>query len=191
MEQLIADFGYLAILIGTFLEGETILVLGGFAAQRGYLELEWVIVTAFIGTLIGDQLYYYIGRFKGAAVLSWRPSWKKPARKLFVLLKRHQILLVLGFRFLYGWRTVAPFLFGASRIPPIRFLILNIIGAAVWAVAVGYLGYYFGRAFELMLDNIKQYEFMLFGALLVVGMIAWIVRRIRNKEKPAVDIQNN
>jgi membrane protein DedA with SNARE-associated domain len=184
MEQLISDYGYLAILIGTFLEGETILVLGGFAAQRGYLELEWVIVTAFIGTLIGDQLYYYIGRYKGAAVLSWRPGWKKPARKLFVLLKRHQILLVLGFRFLYGWRTVAPFLFGASRIPPVRFLILNIIGAAVWAISVGMLGYFFGHAVELMLDNIKQYEFMLFGALLLIGAIAWVVSRIRNKDKP-------
>lgn len=38
-EQLIADYGYLAILIGTFLEGETILALGGLAARMGHLEL--------------------------------------------------------------------------------------------------------------------------------------------------------
>ena len=39
LESLIDTYGYLTILIGTFLEGETILVLGGFAAHRGYLHL--------------------------------------------------------------------------------------------------------------------------------------------------------
>ena len=56
LQQLITDYGYLAILMGTFLEGETILILGGFASHRGYLELPWVVVSAFIGTLAGDQL---------------------------------------------------------------------------------------------------------------------------------------
>ncbi|MBW2474086.1 MAG: hypothetical protein JRE56_05770 [Deltaproteobacteria bacterium] len=54
MESYIEHFGYLAILIGTFLEGETILILGGFAAHRGYLDLSLVIISAFIGTVFGD-----------------------------------------------------------------------------------------------------------------------------------------
>ena len=54
IESFIETYGYAAILIGTFLEGETILVLGGFAAHRGYLSLPWVIVAAFAGTLSGE-----------------------------------------------------------------------------------------------------------------------------------------
>jgi len=46
LEELISTYGYAAIGIGTFLEGETILILVGFAAHRGYLELPWVIVFA-------------------------------------------------------------------------------------------------------------------------------------------------
>ena len=49
LQSLIENYGYLAILIGTFLEGETIVILAGFAAQLGYLELPWVIVTAIAG----------------------------------------------------------------------------------------------------------------------------------------------
>ena len=64
-ENWVTHFGYMAILIGTFLEGETILVLGGFLAHRGYLHLPWVIASAFAGTFAGDQLYFYLGRFKG------------------------------------------------------------------------------------------------------------------------------
>lgn len=43
LEYLIDTYGYPAILIGTFLEGETILVLGGIVAKLGYLKLPWVM----------------------------------------------------------------------------------------------------------------------------------------------------
>ena len=60
MESLLQDvidkYGYAAVLIGTFLEGETILVIGGLAARLGYLKLQWVIVAAFAGSLAGDQI---------------------------------------------------------------------------------------------------------------------------------------
>ncbi|WP_417914456.1 DedA family protein [Candidatus Electronema sp. JM] len=169
LEQLIATYGYAAIAIGTFFEGETILVLGGFAAYRGYLELPWVITWAFIGTLLGDQLYYYIGRIKGKSFIKKRPKWKKKSEKLFVLLDKHQIWLILIFRFLYGLRSISPFLIGASKVDPKRFLIYNIIGALIWAISVGILGYVFGPAFEKILIEIKRYEI---AALAVLGAVA-------------------
>jgi membrane protein DedA with SNARE-associated domain len=51
LESIIETYGYWALLVGTFFEGETVLVLGGFAAHRGYLTLPWVILAAFIGSL--------------------------------------------------------------------------------------------------------------------------------------------
>ena len=55
LQNIIETYGYAVILIATFLEGETILILGGFVAHRGYLMLPWVILAAFIGSLCGDQ----------------------------------------------------------------------------------------------------------------------------------------
>jgi membrane protein DedA with SNARE-associated domain len=55
--SIIENYEYAAILIGTFLEGETILVLAGLAAHQGYLVLTWVILAAFLGSLGGDQLF--------------------------------------------------------------------------------------------------------------------------------------
>lgn len=68
-ESLIKEFGYLAVFVGTFLEGETILVVAGFAAYETYLELPLVILFAFLGSLFGDQLYFFIGRYKGQSLL--------------------------------------------------------------------------------------------------------------------------
>ena len=62
LQSIIENYGYAAILIGTFLEGETILVLAGLAAHQGCLVLTWVILAAFMGSLCGDQLFFYLGR---------------------------------------------------------------------------------------------------------------------------------
>ena len=175
LEELVSTYGYSAVGIGTFLEGETILILGGFAAHRGYLELPWVIVYAFFGTLFGDQLYFYIGRTKGQSALEKRPHWKTKSEKVFKLLDRYQIWLILGFRFLYGFRTVTPFLIGASRISPVRFLILNILGAALWAVVIGTMGYLFGYTLEILIGDIKKYELLVFIILASIGMIVWVI----------------
>ena len=114
LTSLIEDYGYLALLIGTFLEGETILVLAGFAAQRGHLEIQWVIVVAFLGSFSGDQLFFYIGRRYGTALIARRATWRVRAEKVYRLIERHQNFLILTFRFYYGLRSVTPFALGAE-----------------------------------------------------------------------------
>lgn len=176
LEELIASYGYVAVVIGSFLEGETFLILGGFAAHRGYLELPWVIVCAFIGALSGDILYFLIGRTKGKDALKRRPQWKARSEKVFQLLDKHQNLLILGFRFLYGLRTVTPFLIGTSNVSPIRFLILDVLSASLWAIVVGTTGYLIGETLQIIIGNIKKYELLVFVILAGVGGIIWLIR---------------
>ena len=181
LEEVVTHYGYIGILIGTFLEGETILVIAGFLAHRGYLELPFVIVAAFVGTLIGDQLYFYIGRNKGKEFISKKSNWKSKTDHVFRLLDKYHILFILGFRFLYGIRTVAPFVLGASGISPIRYLVLNITGALIWAIVIGMLGYYFGYAIEMLIGEIKQYEELIIIGLLSVGAAVWILFKWRER----------
>ncbi|MEN9354452.1 MAG: hypothetical protein RL318_1777 [Fibrobacterota bacterium] len=168
--KLIQDYGYWAVLIGTFLEGETILILAGVAAQAGHLELTLVILSAFVGSSCGDQLYYFIGRHQGTALLRRFPRWQRTAAKVARQIQRHQNLIILSFRFFYGVRNVTPFMLGISRIPISRFLPLNLIGAAVWASAFASIGYVLGHAHERILG--KGYNWVLLLALVVAGT-AW------------------
>lgn len=175
LDDLISTYGYAAIGLGTFFEGETILVMGGFAAHRGYLELPWVIMCAFIGALSGDQLFFYVGRTKGQDFLERRPKWKYRSGKVFYLLGKHQNLLILGFRFLYGLRTVTPFLMGVANVSPMRFLSLDIIGAMLWAIVIGIMGYLFGYVLEVIIGNVKKYELLVFALLAFAGLILWLL----------------
>ena len=181
LEQLIENYGYIVVILGTFLEGETILVLAGIAAKLGYLQLYGVVLAAFVGSLTGDQIYFFVGRRHGSAFLARRPNWQIKAAKIHALLERHHIAVVLGFRFMYGLRTVAPFVIGMSRIPTIRFLILNMIGAMLWAMVVGGLSFLFGHGLEMILGKIKRYELELFGFIAIGGIALWSINWCRGR----------
>ncbi|MCB2149005.1 MAG: DedA family protein [Deltaproteobacteria bacterium] len=192
MEAFLQTYGYWAVLIGTFLEGETILVLGGLAAHMGYMDLAGVILAAFAGSLCGDQLFFFLGRRHNTFLLTRRPSWTTKLERANRLIDRFQTPLILGFRFLYGLRTVMPFAIGISNVPVIRFLFLNAIGAIVWAAIVAIGGYLFGNALEGIMGNIRRYEKMLFVLVALAGAVVWaiyLVRRHRKKAHETMDIK--
>ncbi len=191
MESLIKTYGYIAVLVGTFLEGETVLVLGGFAAHQGYLKLPWVILAAFVGGLCGDQLFFFLGRWRGQSILAINPSWKVRADKVHKLMVAHNTALMLGFRFLYGLRTITPFVFGTSGVPTRLFVLLNAVGAVVWAVAVGAGGYLFGHALEAIIGDIEHYERLILVTIVIIGIVIWSIYLRRRKFKKDNPIESS
>ena len=58
LESFLAKYGYIAIILGTAFEGETIMIMGGFSAHRGYLKLlPWVVLAGFVGNFIQNLIY--------------------------------------------------------------------------------------------------------------------------------------
>lgn len=172
-ESLIDQYGYAAILIGTFFEGETILIIAGFLSHQGYLQLAGVIAAAFAGAALGDQLYFYLGRWKGNAFIESHQSFNRHRLKIETILKRNQIWLILGFRFIYGIRTVTPFILGANRVNAGLFFLLNVLGALLWAIVIGLAGFYIGNALEAILGQVKEYELLVISLLASCTVISW------------------
>jgi membrane protein DedA with SNARE-associated domain len=181
LETIITHFGYPALIIGLLLEGETFLVLGAFMAHRGYLDLPLVILIGLIVTFTSDQLFFWMGRTKGNEFLEKKPNWKPNVEKAKSLLNRNTTLLFLGFRFMYGLRTVMPFVFGMSNFDPKRFAFLNFIGSLVWALLFGILGFLFGQIMELILVDMDKYELWIILGIVIIGGIVWLYRRYTNK----------
>jgi membrane protein DedA with SNARE-associated domain len=174
MEELISQYGYLAVLVGTFLEGETIVVLGGLAAHQGLLKLEYVILAALVGSFFGDQVLYLCGRQWGPRVLARLPSWRPRCEQALAILQRHQIPFILGFRFLYGLRAVSAFAIGMSGVRPTPFLILNFISAAIWAAAISVLGYAFGHAVKTALGHLHDHMYFAIALIVGGGVLVWL-----------------
>jgi membrane protein DedA with SNARE-associated domain len=75
-----------------------------------------------------------------------------------------------------------PVAIGLSGYPPGRYLLLNGIGAAIWATALAAAAYHFGAVLEGMLGSIKKYELWVLGALLILGLGLWLRRRFKNAQ---------
>jgi membrane protein DedA with SNARE-associated domain len=179
VENLLEVYGYPALFAGTFLEGETPLLMAGFLAHRGYFSLPLVMVVAFAGTLSSDQLFFHLGRSRGRAYLDRRPAWKSKTKRIESLLDRHGLPLIIGFRFLYGLRTVTPFAVGMSGYDPIRFLVINILGGALWSAVIGLAGYGLGGVLSIFVRDLRPYELPILVVIALVSLGIWIVRSRR------------
>lgn len=178
LETIVTQFGYPGLMAGLFLEGETVLVLGAFMAHRGYLDLPMVIFIAFIIAFASDEFFFWTGRTKGVEFLETRPFWAPGVEKAKSLLGRNPALLYLGVRFMYGLRTVLPFVIGMSKTDPKKFVPLNMIGAFVWATLFGLAGYLFGQFMELLFGDIHEHEHLIALGIILVSVGVWFYRRV-------------
>ncbi len=184
--ELLQTYGYWAILLGTFLEGETIVILAGLLVANGHMEFMPVVLCAFTGTTLSDQLMFSIGKYKGQALLTRFPRLDRNRERASALLEKYDILLILGFRFIYGIRNVTPIVLGLSNLKHWRFLLLNIVGSSVWALTFTAAGYYFGQAigYVMHIFGISMLGLVIVAALVFGGI--YLYRRKRQKAKAAV-----
>ncbi len=174
-----ATYGYLAVFVGTLFEGETILLVGGYAAHRGHLSLPLVMVVAFAGSLLGDQTMFWIGHRYGKRLVKRWPGLERRIDRVRPLLARFGTAFALIFRFFYGLRNATPLAMAIGGFSPRRFVVLNAVGAGVWAVAVSTMGYLFGQAVGVVLPHTHHYQLAVFIAIVFATIVFLIVRRVR------------
>ena len=181
MQDLIADLGYIAVFIGTFFEGETVLALGGVAAAHGYLSLPMVIGIAIVGGFLGDQTCFFIGRRYGHRVLARFPGLAAKAPRVQALLRRWDAAAVILLRFLYGMRIAGPILIGSCGISPWRLALFNFIGVLIWAPLVACIGYIAWQAVEHWIGRLKHVQIVLLMVLLLAGILWWFALQWRRR----------
>ena len=157
-ESLLEQFGYLAVFLGTFLEGEAILVAAGFFASRGYLEMFWVTIVAFAGAYIGHLFWFWLGRVHGVRLLDRFPSMKRHFGQGVRVFERYGAAAIIITQWIYGLRITCAVIIGMSRISILKFLVYEAISCLVWAAAIAALGYFFGFAIESVLGRVEHIE---------------------------------
>jgi membrane protein DedA with SNARE-associated domain len=183
LHDLISTHGYWILTLGCLAEGETLLVLAGFAASRGTLDIFAVIGIAAVAGFLGDQFFFWLGRKHGSAVLRRFPSVAQQSERVFRLIERYQSWVIVGVRFAYGLRIAGPIIIGTSRISPGRFALFNAIGAVIWAPLVAGVGYLFGEAADAMIGELHNIELWLMLGLAAIVMLVLFVQRMRARAR--------
>jgi membrane protein DedA with SNARE-associated domain len=178
MESLIAKYGYLMIAVGTFLEGEIILIWGGLWAQMGRLSLPLVMLFAYTGTVLGEFSLYCLGRWRGRWLFERFAPFRRILPRLERFAQRYGVWGIFIGRYFYTVRSVGNVFYGMSRMPWWTFIWATLLSCAIWTAAVATAGYLFGQAVALVLDEIKRYEGFLLAGILAVFLAAWLFRRL-------------
>ncbi len=185
VSALVAQYGYAFVFAGALAEGESVLLAAGFAAHRGLLKLPEVMAVACVAGTLGDQLYFHLGRRHGARLLARFPSLQAQVKRVEPMLARHPNAAILSLRFLYGLRTAGPIALGALGVSRWRFTLLNLLSAALWALAFSLLGYQFGNALQWLLPELRAVEETALVAVLAAALAwsLWRRRRARRKRQ--------
>ena len=188
LAPLIERYGYLATFVGTLIEGESLLILSGLAAHRGYLSLPLVIAVGAVGGALGDMAFFLVGRHYGTRLLARFPRYAPAAGRVHAMIERHSAITILVVRFLYGLRTAGPAIIGSTRMPFVKFALLNAVGALGWSACWAGAGYVLGKAAERVFGDLARIERELFGAVFVIvvlGAVAYQVWRVRARRNQA------
>jgi membrane protein DedA with SNARE-associated domain len=153
--------------------------MAGFLAHQGYLMfVPWVVLAGFCGNFLDTLICYTIGRRGGKAIEKKKPGWSSRLENLHRWLERYQTLTVIGVRFVPGFRTAGAVAIGIARVPLARFVVLNVLGALLWAVTIGISGYLFGHLLQVILDDIKHLEGPIMLGILAAGILGWAGTRL-------------
>lgn len=197
LQEVIGRWGYVVIFAAMLLEnaglplpGETVTLLGGYAAGSGQLNLLGVMGAAAGGAVLGDNIGYWVGRRLGWGLILKVGRWlgQSPAQleKLRDQFLRHAGKSVLLGRFVAVLRVVAGPMAGAVGMPYPKFLLCNVVGATLWATTMVSLAWLGGRwiPVERMVKGVVEFGL---GALVLVALIVLLPRLLSRFEQRQLD----
>jgi membrane protein DedA with SNARE-associated domain len=168
---------------GLWLPGETALIAAGVYASKGHLSITGVVAVAAVAAIIGDNIGYWLGREGGRRLID-RWEWSRrvgdrvlPAAERFF--RRHGGKAVFFARFFGGVRVTGAWMAGITRMQWWRFLLWNAAGGIVWAIAVGLIAFYAGKAAADAIARYGVYGGIAIGAVIVLVIAALHVWRRR------------
>jgi membrane protein DedA with SNARE-associated domain len=180
LQHAIALYGYAALLPLAIIEGPAVTILAAFLAAEGLLDVTAVYVVVVVGDLIGDVLYYAVGRFLLRRLLDRPRAWATRLRHRIGVLaprirERASAMLLFG-KLTHSAGFAVLLAAGAAHVPMRRFLAYNVLGTLPKSLVLVIVGYWFGRLFLTVQGDLRVVG--LIGFLLASGALALAARKL-------------
>ncbi len=183
MESFIAQYGLLAVFIGAAVEGDMVLILSGVAAHLGLLHFPTALAVGWSGALCADCVCYALGRYHAVAAQRTQ-AYRMLAPRIMLVVDRLGAAEVVIARFIIGTRVVSMLYWGIRRLPFARFLLLDVVGCAVWATTLASLGYAFSGSAAALVGEVKRVEVWLLIAVVLATCATVVARQLLCRALP-------
>jgi len=188
LEDFVRHYGAVAVMlviaieaIGAPVPGETLLIFASLLAGRGEMSLPALLIFAWAGAVLGDNLGYWIGRKLGRGVVLRGVSKIGLTEERFQAVEstyvRYGPLAVLSARFFSILRQLNGIVAGILKMPWWRFVLFDALGSALWVSLWVFAPAYFTAHLSFIVDlahHTKVVASLLAAACLVLVLIIFI-----------------
>jgi membrane-associated protein len=158
------------LLVGFFLPGDSLLLMAGTLAASGTLNLPLSMLACALGSIVGDQIAYFIGKSAGPKVFNRQESrffHPENVDKAKAFFDRYGVFAIIIARFIPVVRAFVPTMAGVTKLPYRMFLPLSIFGGALWGVSLVALGFFLGK----LIPDLEKYIYL----VIIAGMLAGLI----------------
>lgn len=177
------QYKYWLIFPIAIIEGPIIMIITGFLASMGIVNFIVALIVVSIGDLVGDSLYYLIGRYGKETFIRKYGKFigitLERERKIESYFAKHANRSLLIGKFAHGVGSFVLVAAGLAKISYKRLLALNIPSTAVKSAILMLFGYYFGRV-SLGLNRILNYLALILLLIFIFIYISLVQRKATN-----------
>jgi membrane protein DedA with SNARE-associated domain len=179
--EILRDYGLWLLLPLAILEGPVVSVLAGWFSAMGLFNPWAAFAVMLLGDLLGDVLFYLIGR-RGMAFLSrgWRRRLGLSAARVGAMARHfrdHGVKTLVIAKLTHAAGAVALVAAGAARMPLLPFVLANLASALPKVAALMALGWVFGAAIERVEGWLARFTLIGLVVVLLVLALWWEFRR--------------
>lgn len=181
-----AGWSYIVLAMLVAVEGPLTTLAGAVAASAGYLNPVWVFISAGIGNLTADTLWYSIGYLGKTEWLVRYGRFLGIKQKFITRMQEdvhehiHKILFVA--KLTLGFVIPALIAAGLARVPFRRWFGVLFAAECLWTGSLVLVGYYFGYLIQRVQTNLRWIS--IGGALIsIILIIIYLVHRQRDMER--------
>lgn len=163
--------GYFLVFLGSIIEGDATLLTAAFLAHQGHLNFVGVLLSAALASTLINEAVYRLARTRSRRYFERKVAKHPKYGRVQDWIRKRSVMLLLCSRYIIGFRLAVPAACGMTGMRPTVFSVLNALGAALWVVPLGYVGYAFGSVLEQLWVEVRAYEWHIAVAALAIGWL--------------------
>jgi len=170
--------------IGTALWGDGALIFFTAFSVNYKISLWLIFFAAYIGTMIGDSLWFLIGIKLARKIEKNKKMYKGYKKIAFIIdkiFKHNHLLALTVVKYLYGTRVITIFYLAKEKIGYKKFIYYDFISTLFWVLGVGLIGYLVGLGFVWIQTAFKNIQLTILALIIIFILFGWLQRAINMK----------
>ncbi|WP_279128863.1 DedA family protein [Helicobacter winghamensis] len=174
--DLIAKYGYVILFLYSLGGGFIALVGASVLSFAGKMDLSLSIFVAIVANFLGDWLLFYMARYQKSMMQPYLTQHRRKLALVHILMRKYGSIIIVVKKYIYGLKTLVPLAIALTPYSLAKFNLYNAIGAIVWGISIGLLGYFSGGILIKGFEMLGEYPFLapIFIAILLGGIWLWL-----------------